>query len=77
MKQRPWVPVYEMHSEDSGYEHINPNVVLAVNIESVEQNDLFDTIIVAVTAIGGDIRYIEFSNIKEAHRFINRMSEIV
>lgn len=72
MEFRPWVQVYETATDDSGFEHVNPNVVMSVGIESIED----DIINVVVTNIDNNTRVYEFVEVKEAQRFIKRLGQL-
>lgn len=72
MTEREWIPVYEEATDDSGFEHINPNIVFTAGIESIEDG----IINVAVTNVSNNVRIFEFVDVKEAQRFIKRLGTV-
>ena len=70
--QRPWITVYDEHTEDSGYEHVNPNVAVNSHIAG-EEDGLF---MVLVTDVNGGIHTYDFPDVKSAQRFIKRLGGI-
>lgn len=70
MQQREWVQVYEGATDESGFEHVNPNIVFSAGIESIED----ELVNVAVTNTDNNVRIFQFTDVKEAQRFIRRLS---
>ena len=70
---RPWVQVYEQHTEDSGYEHVNPNVIVNCYISGADDDEMINVI---ATDINGNDFTFNFQTVKEAQRFINRLGDI-
>lgn len=68
---RKFIPVYEETSEDSSFAHINPNIIFDIQIDNVDDEGYVD---VAVTNIDNNVRIYSFIDIKEAQRFIKRVS---
>lgn len=68
--ERPWVQVYDEYNDDSGYEHVNPNVLVNAHISSGDDEEL---IMVLAIDINGNVHTYDFTTVKEAQRFINRL----
>lgn len=65
---RKWVSVYEEHTEDSGFEHVNPNLIVNSYIEFDE-----DTANVILVDLEENVRTYDFTDVKQAQRFIKRL----
>lgn len=72
MENRDWVQVYELATDESGFEHVNPNLIMAAHIEQSEE----DGVVVIVTNTENNQRIFEFYDVKEAQRFIKRLGNL-
>jgi hypothetical protein len=73
----PWVQVYEEATDDSGYEYVNPNVIMSAAIVDSEMlNDGTELIIVEVVNMDNNCRQFPFTSVKEAQRFIKRLGGV-
>lgn len=69
MNQREFIQVYEESNDESGFEYVNPNVIMAIGITSIED----DLVQVTATNVDNNERVFEFLDVKEAQRFIKRV----
>lgn len=69
--QDRWTRVYEEYSDDSGFEHVNPSVIMSAHIEEDS-----DGISVILTNIHNNQRVFAFDSAKAAQRFIKRLGHI-
>lgn len=72
---RSFVRVYEEYSDNSAFEHINPNIVRRVFIDSTDEDGT-----VHVAIVYGDktdtVESYPFEDTKEAQRFIKRIGGV-
>lgn len=73
MQQREFVEVYTDHTDDSGFEYVNPNVVMSIGITDADD----ETVQVTVVNTDNNERVFEFLDVKEAQRFIRRVGSVV
>ena len=66
-----FVQVYEEATDDSGFEHVNPNVIMSAHIEYADEG-----VVVIVTNLENNERLFEFPTAKEAQRFIKRLGNL-
>lgn len=68
---RKFVRVYEEFNDNSAYEHVNPNIVKRIHISTIENDIVYVDVHYHLEE---DVETFPFTNIKEAQRFINRIS---
>lgn len=65
-----FIRLYEEFSDSSAFEHINPNIVKRVHVDSEEDGQVW----VAIHYwLESEVEYIPFEDHKAAQRFIKRL----
>lgn len=72
---RRFVRIYEEFTDSSGFEHINPNLVKRVYVDSEEEGKVW--VAVHYWLESEEAEYIPFDDHKAAQRFIKRLGDII